>query len=152
MGYDDVTADGVWAYVFNQIDLTTWEITDPNDCLTTEMFPGLVEEDFPQLYPWVMVSSASDVQLWERNPYYHYWLGEAALEDDRPSAAKHHFHEAIERKPNEAQFYFMLAKTYFRLQDAPRALETIERIGEIAMDDDEQNFFASELATLITEE
>lgn len=71
MGYDDVTAEGVWAYVFNQIDLTTWEITDPGDCLTTQMFPGLVEEDFPQLYPWIMVSSTNDVQLWERNPYYH---------------------------------------------------------------------------------
>ncbi len=71
MGYDDVTEDGVWSYVFNQIDLTTWEITDPNDCLTTQMFPGLVEENFPQLYPWIMVSSASDVQTWERNPYYH---------------------------------------------------------------------------------
>lgn len=71
MGYDDVTAEGVWAYVFNQIDLTTWEITDPNDCLTTQMFPGLAQEDFPQLYPWIMVSSANDVQTWERNPYYH---------------------------------------------------------------------------------
>ncbi|MGI6238439.1 MAG: ABC transporter substrate-binding protein [Christensenellales bacterium] len=71
MGYDDVTAEGVWAYVLNQIDLSTWEITDPNDCLTTQMFPGLIDEDFPQLYPWIMVSSANDVQLWERNPYYH---------------------------------------------------------------------------------
>ena len=71
MGYDDVTEEGVWAYVFNQIDLTTWEITDPTDCLTTQTFPGLIDADFPQLYPWVMVSSENNVQVWERNPYYH---------------------------------------------------------------------------------
>ena len=71
MGYDDVTADGVWVYIFNQVDLTTWEITDPIDCLTTKMFPDLVEEDFPVLYPWVMVSDESNVQTWERNAYYH---------------------------------------------------------------------------------
>ena len=71
IGYDDPTADGVWTYVFNQIDLTTWEITDPMDCLTTQTFPGLIDEDIPQLYPWVMVSNESNVQLWARNPYYH---------------------------------------------------------------------------------
>ena len=51
--------------------MTTWEITDPVDCLTTQQFPGLVEENFPMLYPWIMVSSENNVQLWERNPYYH---------------------------------------------------------------------------------
>ena len=71
IGYDDVTEEGVWTYVFNQIDVTTWEITDPVDCLTTQQFPGLVEENFPMLYPWIMVSSENNVQLWERNPYYH---------------------------------------------------------------------------------
>ena len=39
MGYDDPTAEGVWAYVFNQVDMTNWENTDPNDALTTVFFP-----------------------------------------------------------------------------------------------------------------
>ena len=71
IGYDDAKADGVWTYVFNQVDLTAWEITDPMDCLTTQTFPGLVDEDFPQLYPWTMVTNENNVQTWERNPYYH---------------------------------------------------------------------------------
>ena len=71
MGYDDVTADEVWTYVFNQIDCTEWEITDPNDALVSEYFPGLIDKNMPQLYPWIMVSNVNGVQTWERNPYYH---------------------------------------------------------------------------------
>ena len=71
MGYDDITADEVWTYVYNQIDCTEWEITDPNDALITEYFPGLIDKNMPQLYPWIMISNNNGVQVWERNPYYH---------------------------------------------------------------------------------
>lgn len=71
MGYDDVTDDGVWTYIFNQVDCTAWEITDPADCLTSKFFAGLIDKDFPMLTPWIMISDESNVQTWERNPYYH---------------------------------------------------------------------------------
>ena len=70
MGYDDVTEEGVWVYIYNQIDMTNWELTDPNDALTSTYFAGLIEENFPVLYGWVMTSSDSGITTWTRNPYY----------------------------------------------------------------------------------
>jgi len=70
MGYDDVTEEGVWKYVFNQIDMTNWECTDPNDALTNVYFAGLIEDNFPHLYPWIMIDCKDGVTTWERNPYY----------------------------------------------------------------------------------
>ena len=70
LGYDDPTADGVWCYVFNQIDMTNWELTDPNDALTSMYFTGLFDKNFPVLYPWMMKSSEGGITTWERNPYY----------------------------------------------------------------------------------
>ncbi len=71
MGYDDPTAEGVWTFVFNQIDMTNWELTDPNDALTSVFFAGLTDQNFPVLYPWVMQSSEGGVTTWARNPYYY---------------------------------------------------------------------------------
>ena len=70
LGYDDPTAEGVWMYVFNAIDMTNWELTDPNDALTTVTFPGLIDTNFPVLYGWVMSSNENNVTTWTRNPYY----------------------------------------------------------------------------------
>ena len=70
MGYDDPTAEGVWTYVFNQVDMTNWELTDPNDALTSMFFSGLIDQNFPVLYAWMMQSSDNGVTTWVRNPYY----------------------------------------------------------------------------------
>ncbi len=72
LGYDDPTADQVWTYVFADIDMTNWELTNPLAALTTEKYGDLgITENFPVLYPYVMVSSVNEVTTWERNPYYH---------------------------------------------------------------------------------
>ena len=70
LGYDDPTADGVWTYVFNQADMTNWELTDPNDALTSVYFAGLIDQNFPVLYAWMMKSSENGLTTWVRNPYY----------------------------------------------------------------------------------
>ena len=70
LGYDDPTADLVWTYVFNQVDMTNWELTDPNDALTSVYFAGLIDQNMPVLYPWVMQSSDNGITTWVRNPYY----------------------------------------------------------------------------------
>ena len=71
MGYDDVKEEGVWCYIFNQVDMTNWECTDPNDALTSMYFKDAGQtEDFPVLYPWVMKSCENGVTTFERNPYY----------------------------------------------------------------------------------
>lgn len=69
-GLGDATAEGVWVDVFNQIDCTNWELTDPNDQMTSYMFPDLTDKNFPVLYGWVMKSCVGGVTTWERNPYY----------------------------------------------------------------------------------
>ena len=71
MGYDDPAAEGIWVYVFNMVDCTNWELTDPNDQMTWYYFgTDLIDTNFPVLYPWVMVSCENGVTTWERNPYY----------------------------------------------------------------------------------
>ena len=72
MGYDDVKEEGVWCYVFNQMDCTNWECTDPNDAMPSYYFGDLIDCDsFPQLYPWIMTECADGkLTTWERNPYY----------------------------------------------------------------------------------
>ncbi len=70
MGYDDPRAEGVWTYVFNQVDMTNWEITDPNDALTSVFFAGLIDKNFPVLYGWLMESNENSRTVWVRNPYY----------------------------------------------------------------------------------
>ena len=70
LGYDDPTAEGVWTYVFNAIDMTNWEIPDPADFLATKTFPGLLEKNMPVLYGWVMESDENGVITYARNPYY----------------------------------------------------------------------------------
>ncbi len=70
LGYDDPTAEGVWVYVFNQVDISNWESTDPNDCLTSVYFSGLIDANFPVLFPWIMESNGNNIQTYVRNPYY----------------------------------------------------------------------------------
>ena len=72
MGYDDPAAEGVWVYVFNQFDMTGWEVTDPNDAMPSYYFGELTEYDsFPMLYPWYMTDiSGNGFMTFERNPYY----------------------------------------------------------------------------------
>ena len=71
IGYDDPEADGVWTYVFNQVDCTNWECSDSTDMLTTRTFEGCgLEGDFPNLYPWEMVDQQENYYYYERNPYY----------------------------------------------------------------------------------
>ena len=72
MGYEDARDTDVWVNVFNQVDMTNWELTDPNDALTSVYFADAGETgDFPVLYAWHMISSANGLTTWERNPYYH---------------------------------------------------------------------------------
>ena len=72
MGYEDVSEEGVWCYIFNQMDCTNGELTDPNDAMPSYYFGDLIDCDsFPQLYPWIMTDCADGkMTTWTRNPYY----------------------------------------------------------------------------------
>ena len=71
MNYDDVKAENIWVQIFNRVDCTNWELTDPTDALTSEYFADAGQtENFPVLYGWIMKSSQGGITTWERNPYY----------------------------------------------------------------------------------
>jgi peptide/nickel transport system substrate-binding protein len=72
LGYDDATEPDVWTYVFNQIDVLNWEITDATDVLATEFFKDAGHaQNMPMLYAWIMSSADGTLTTWTRNPYYH---------------------------------------------------------------------------------
>lgn len=71
LGYDDPSAEQVWVYVFNQVDMGNKELTDPNDALTSVFFEGLIDKNMPVLYPFIMESSNDGLTVFVRNPYYH---------------------------------------------------------------------------------
>ncbi|MES3008322.1 MAG: tetratricopeptide repeat protein [Pseudomonadota bacterium] len=63
-----------------------------------------------------------------RNPYYHYNLGNVAFAEQDFELAREHFRNAIQRKGAEPDFYLALSITYGRLGDAEEA----ERLFEVA--------------------
>ncbi len=71
LSYSDAKEEGVWTFVFNQVDLLNWDLTNPNRAMTSVQFEGLIDKDCPVLYPWIMTESKNGVTTWERNPYYH---------------------------------------------------------------------------------
>lgn len=52
-----------------------------------------------------------------RNPYYHYMLGNLAYEEKNFDAARDHFQEAIRRNDLEPDFYLALGMTFRELGD-----------------------------------
>jgi tetratricopeptide (TPR) repeat protein len=52
----------------------------------------------------------------ERNPYYHYYLGERAEASGDLASALAHYTEAIALKDSEAEFYFRVARLYLAMQ------------------------------------
>lgn len=72
LGYDDVTEDGIWAQILNQIDAqSSDELTHTSIMLTSKTFADAGEiGNLPVLYPWVMVDDSNNITTWERNPYY----------------------------------------------------------------------------------
>ncbi len=70
LGYYDVRENGVWTYVFNDIDMTNWEMDNPIAAQTSKTYEGLIDSDFPVLYGWVIESNINNVATWVRNPYY----------------------------------------------------------------------------------
>lgn len=63
-----------------------------------------------------------------KNPYYHYNLGNLAFAEQNFEQARDHFRDAIRRKDAEPDFYLALGTTYRRLGDTEQA----ERLFEVA--------------------
>ncbi|WP_394174436.1 tetratricopeptide repeat protein [Thalassotalea litorea] len=56
-----------------------------------------------------------------KNPYYHAVLGDEAYHNGHYQQAIKHFEKASDMQPREHEFYFGLAKSYFKLGDYDRS-------------------------------
>ncbi len=72
LGYYDVTEEGVWVNIMNQIDaINSGELTSAAVMLTSKTFEGAgLTQNIPVLHPWIMISNENNIITWERNPYY----------------------------------------------------------------------------------
>jgi tetratricopeptide (TPR) repeat protein len=61
------------------------------------------------------------------NPYYHYSMGEIALNEGRYQQSIEEFNEAIKRKSDDHQFYFALAIAYFQLSEMEKAGQNMDK-------------------------
>lgn len=68
----------------------------------------------------------------ERNPFHHYRLGLAALQQDDPASARKHFKRAIVRQVDEAIFHEQLAMANLRLGDRRQARANLRQALEHA--------------------
>lgn len=62
-----------------------------------------------------------------RNPYYHYAIGEKAFHEGQYAETVKHLRKAIRRKEDAHQFHFALARAYLKLGAAEKAEKSLER-------------------------
>jgi tetratricopeptide (TPR) repeat protein len=62
-----------------------------------------------------------------RNPYYHFLLGNLAYSDGNFDRARRHYYAAIKRKDIEPDFYFAMSQTYQRLGMQDEAQQMLSR-------------------------
>ena len=68
------------------------------------------------------------------NPYYHYSMGEIALNDGRYRQSVEEFNEAIKRKSDDHQFHFALALAYFELGEIDKTEKSMNKAISYAPD------------------
>jgi len=83
-----------------------------------------------------------------RNPYYHYAIGERALGENRYGESIRHLKKAIYQKPNEHYFYFALAHAYLRSGDRHNAEKNFAEAKALAPDEQTKDRYIEEWAAL----
>ncbi len=70
----------------------------------------------------------------KKNPYYHFDRGEKAYFSGNFDDAVHHYKRAIRRKDKDHEFYFSLARAYFKLGEHRKATQALKKAAEYAPD------------------
>jgi len=70
-------------------------------------------------------------QFQNRNPYYHYNLGNGAFTANQFQVAERHYLRAIRRNDNEPEFYLALANTYQQMGDNAQAMRMLDRAEQV---------------------
>jgi Flp pilus assembly protein TadD len=88
-------------------------------------------------------------QFQNRNPYYHFNLGNEAYQANQFQTAERHYLRAIRRNDNEPEFYLRLASTYQQLGENSRALRMMDRAQLLAQSDPNANRSAADNLRLV---
>ena len=84
----------------------------------------------------------------DRNPYYHFKMGEQAYIEGEYREAIRSFKKAIQRKATDHEFYFALARTYAKLGDQGKVAYYIKKAKEFAPDSFNKDRYSQKLEML----
>ncbi len=83
-----------------------------------------------------------------KNPYYHYSLGEEAFDLGLFDESLHHYKAALRRKSDEPLFHHSMAKAYSQLGDVKKAIEHLKKARKYSPDPAGRARFNQKLAYL----
>jgi Flp pilus assembly protein TadD len=86
----------------------------------------------------------------QRNPYYRFQLAREAFLAQDYDAAIRHLNDAIRRKKDEDQFYFLLGLSYVKKGDEPAARRWLSRAQEVAATDALKRRYSSKIDILLS--
>jgi Flp pilus assembly protein TadD len=81
----------------------------------------------------------------EKNPYYHYIVGQSAFSNADYEEAVRHYKEAIRRKADDETFYYSLAMAYLKLGNIKQAEKNLDKANCRAWDDRTKAHYAEVL-------
>lgn len=82
------------------------------------------------------------------NPFYHYILGEQALEEGNAEIALVHYQKGLRLDNTRHEILFGVAKAYHELGDVSKAQAFLERASRHSPNDQEKQRYASKVASL----
>lgn len=84
----------------------------------------------------------------QKNPFYHFSLGEEAYESGEFRVSLGHYREAIKRNPKEPHFHHAMAKAYTQLGLYEEALESLRKAVKYSPDETGRNRYNQKLQAL----
>lgn len=120
---------------------------DSTDLVAMSNLAGLYERQGERSLAAEYRKRASDHR--SRNPYYRFQLAREAFQAGRYDAAIGYLHEAIDRKKNEDQFYFLLGLCWLKKGDPQAARRWVARAEAVAATDSLKRRYASKMDILL---
>ena len=82
---------------------------------------------------------------YEKNPFYHFSQGQAALAREEYKTAVKHFKRAMRREPGEPEFYARLAAAYFNLGNYKAVEKYLKKAGKLAKSTQQRTLYSRKL-------
>lgn len=84
----------------------------------------------------------------QKNPFYHFFLGEQAYDAGRYQESVHHFKEAVKRRSDDHVFYFHYAQALLKVGEFDRARKQLAKAEEAASRQEDQIRYLRKLELL----